>query len=312
MATLPAGIVGAGRTRNGLGPFLATCLERAGCRVTAVAGRSVERAHENATALAQRLGHAVQPCRDLADLCASGIAVMVVASPPEHHLPALQAALAAKLAVLCEKPLVHEQDGAAGAAVASAFVRAGLLLSENCQWPFVLPALQQLYGPSIATSVRHVSLGLAPSRPGREMVRNTLSHVLSLAQAMARVDADTTVSSVSLDRPSLLSTPNVLRLHLQGPDVDLHLALHLDLCLTAPRPAWLEIDGARMDRRICSDQGFFFAGNGHETPVADPMQRLVSRFVECVRMPDPARIAAEGDAVCQRFRLYRDILSRLP
>jgi hypothetical protein len=272
----------------------------------------VERAHENAAVLAQRLGHAVQPCRDLDDLCASGIAVMVVASPPEHHLPALQAALAAKVPVLCEKPLVHEQDGAAGASVAAAFVRAGLPLSENCQWPFVLPALRELYGSSIATPVRHVSLGLAPSRPGREMVQTTLSHVLSLAQAVARVDADTTVSSVSLDRPSLLSTPNVVRFHLQGPHVDLHLALHLDRCVNAPRPAWLEIDGARMDRRIRAGHAFFFAGNGHETSVADPMQRLVSRFVECIRTPNRARVAAEGDAVCQRFRLYRDILNRLP
>src|SRR5262245_11429422 len=95
--TLPTGIVGAGRSRNGLGPFLATFLERAGCRVTAVAGRSPERAEANAAALGERLGHEVRPCRDLDELCTSGIAALVIASPPEHHLAALRAAAAAGL-----------------------------------------------------------------------------------------------------------------------------------------------------------------------------------------------------------------------
>ena len=143
MTPLPAGIVGAGRSRNGLGPFLATFLERAGCRVTAVAGRSAERAVKNAVALGQQLGHAVHPCRDLDELCVTGIVAIVIASPPEHHLAALQAAASARLPVLCEKPLVHEHHTAAAASVVSAFARAGILLTENCHWPFVLPVLQR-------------------------------------------------------------------------------------------------------------------------------------------------------------------------
>jgi Oxidoreductase family, NAD-binding Rossmann fold len=312
MRPLAAGIVGSRRSRNGLGPFLATFLERAGCRVTAVAGRSPARAQEDAAVLGERLGHPVQSCRDLDELCASGISALVIASPPEHHLPALEAALSANLPVLCEKPLVHERHLATAASVVSRFVGTGILLAENCHWPFVLPALPKLYDHSTGDPVRHLSLGLAPPLPGRVMVQNNLPHVLSLAQAVAPVDADTTVDDVSLDRPSLFTVPNMLRFRLRGPYINLKLELHLDICPNPPRPAWLAINGVRMDRRIGRGYTFSFAGNGHEVSVADPMQQLVSRFSEYLRMPNSTCVVAESEAVRQRLRLYSDILSRLP
>jgi hypothetical protein len=311
MTPLPTGMVGAGRSRNGLGPFLATVLERAGCRVTAVAGSSPARAEANAAALVERLGHDVHPCRDLDELCARDIAALVIASPPEHHLAALQAGAAARLPVLCEKPLVHERHFGPGIPLVSGFVGSGLLLSENCHWPFVLPAFRELYPDVSFDSVRHLSLGLGAVTSGRILFQNTLSHVLSLAQAVAHVDADTTVGGVSLDRPSL-SAPNVIRVHVRGPRLDLQLALHLDPWPNPPRPAWLEIDGARVDRRVAPGYTFSFSGNGREVAVPEPMQQLVERFAELVRCPNPSCIAVEGEAVRQRLRLLHDILSRLP
>jgi len=311
MMPLPIGIVGAGRSRNGLGPFLATFLERVGCRVTAVAGSSPPRAEANAAALTHRLEHDVRPCRDLDELCASGIAALVIASPSEHHLAALQAGAAARLPVLCEKPLVAEHQVAAGIPLVSEFVGSGLLLTENCHWPFVLPVFAQFYADVSFDSVRQLSLGLGAVRSGRALFQNTISHVLSLAQAVGHVDDDTAVGGVSLDRPSL-SAPNVIRVHLRGPRLDLRLALHLDPCPNPPRPAWLEIDGVRVDRRVAPDYAFSFSGNGREVAVPDPMQQLVARFAELVRHPNPSCIAVEGELVRQRLRLYHDILSQLP
>lgn len=310
MTPLRVGIVGAGRTRNGLGPFLASCFERAGWRVTAIAGRSAARAEANAEALGKRLGHDVHPCRDLDELCASGIAALVIASPPEHHLAALQAGAAAHLPVLCEKPLVHEHHVASAASLVSRFVDSGLLLAENCQWPFVLPVVRDLYGGSSMASVRRLSLGLGSVTSGRAIVQNTLSHLLSLAQAVAPINPDTVVEAVSLDRPTF-SAPNLIRARLRGPQFDLQLMLHLEACENAPRPAWVAIDGARVDRRIGRDHAFSFWGNGREVPVVDPMQQLVCRFTERLRNPNPSDIAAEGEQVRQRLRLYHEILSRL-
>lgn len=302
--------MGAGRSRNGLGPFLASFLERAGCRVAAIAGRSPARAEANAVALEERLGHDVRPCCDLDELCGSGIAALVIASPPEHHLPALEAGAAARLPVLCEKPLVHDDHFGSGAEVVSRFVGSGLLLTENSHWPFVLPVLRELYGDVSFAAVRQLSLGLGSVTSGRALIQNTLSHLLSLAQAVAHVDADTVADNVWLERPSL-SAPNVIRAHLRGPRLDLWLALHLDPWPNPPRPAWLEIDGARMDRRVGPGHTISFLGNGREVTVADPTQQLVFRFAELLRRPNPSSIAVEGEAVRQRLRLCHDILSCL-
>src|SRR5262245_27683172 len=312
VAPIPVGIVGSGRTRNGLGPMLATFLERSECRVVAVAGRSTERAVANAATLEERLGHAVHPCRDLQELCTSGISALVIASPPEHHLAALQAAVAQRLPVLCEKPLVHELHASDGFTVVDTFIREGTLLMENCQWPFVLPVLQELYGTAPTRDARRISLALGPPVPGRVMVQNIISHVLSLAQAVACVDSQTRVSRVRLDHPSVFTTPNALRCHLEGPLIDLEVTLYLDIYPHPPRPAWFEIDGARIDRTIGPGYTFLFRGNGREVSIPDPVQQLVSCFSECLRIPDSRRIAVEGEVVRERLRLYRAILSSLP
>ena len=120
------------------------------------------------------------------------------------------------------------------------------------------------------------------------------------------------VDGVSLDRPSWRFIPNVLRCHLRGPRIDLALALHFDLGPTSPRPAWLAIDDIRMERRIGRDYAFSFVRNGNEVPVPDPMEQLVFAFSTCLRTAASARTVAESDAVRQRLRLYRDILTRVP
>ena len=81
-----------------------------------------------------------------------------------------------------------------------------------------------------------------------------------------------------LDDPSLFNTPNVLRCHLEGRCIDLEVALYLEIYPEPPRPAWFEIDGARIDRTIGPGYTFIFRGNGREVSIADPVRRLVSSF----------------------------------
>src|ERR1700736_4413687 len=125
---VPIGIVGAGRSRNGLGPVLAEFLEHEGFFVAGVSGRSLERAAANAESIGRKLGHEVNPFSSPTALCASGVAALVIASPAEFHLDALQAAVEAGLPALCEKPLVHETHGQEGAEVIDAFSRKRLPL----------------------------------------------------------------------------------------------------------------------------------------------------------------------------------------
>jgi predicted dehydrogenase len=304
-------MVGAGRSRNGLGPFLAEFLEAAGFAVVGVAGRSPERAAANAEALSLRLGHEVEAFASLAALCGSRVAALAIASPAESHLEALQAGAEAGLPTLCEKPLVHESDGQQGAAVIETFARERLPLLENCQWPYVLPAFVQLHGQVRAGEEVRVAMGLGPPRRGREIVQNTVSHLLSVIQAVGALDPAAVVTDVHLDDPTYTGTHNVLRFRLAGPGRTVEGALHLEICVAPPRPAWLAIDGRRMDRRVGEGHSIAFSGNNREVTIGDPMKELVKHFALLVRSRDPVLVDLDLDLVRQRLDWYRQILGKL-
>jgi Oxidoreductase family, NAD-binding Rossmann fold len=308
-ALIPVGIVGAGRTRAGLGPFLAAFLEQEGFFVAGVSGRSLERAAANAETIGQQLGHEVKPFPSPTALCASGVTALVIASPPEFHIEALQAAAEAGLPALCEKPLVHQNHSKEGAEVIEDFARKRLPLLENCQWPYVLPAFVQLHGAIENGEHRRVEMGLGPPRPGQEMVQNTVSHLLSVVQAVFNSSA--VVSDVSLADPSYKETRNLLRFRLVGRNKTVDGLLHLEICATVPRPAWLAINGCRMDRRVGQGYSIVFAANGVAVAIADPTRELVKHFALLVRNQDPALIDQDRDRIRQRLEWYRLILDKL-
>jgi hypothetical protein len=311
MDSVPVGIVGAGRSRHGLGPFLAGFMERAGCRVVAVAGASLDRAQRNALDLGQRLAHPVRACRDLEELATAGIAAMVVSSPVAFHLYALRVALAAGLPVLCEKPLVDEPQLAEGLSVIGAFRQARVLLTENCQWPFVLPALMQHSASPVVPPFRQVAIGFAPPRTGRAMARGLLPHLLSVIQALAPLDSDTRVEDVCWDRPPS-GELSVLRFRLNGPQVDIAASLYqLEVSQTPPRPFWIEVNQTRFVRQVATDYSFAFACGGAAFPVPDPTMRLVQRFADWLRDPDQAGIDREISLVHQRLEVYQKLLAKL-
>jgi hypothetical protein len=304
-------MVGAGRSRNGLGPFLAEFLEAAGFVVVGVAGRSPERAAANAEALGRRLGHEVNACASLAALCRSGVAALVIASPAEFHLEALHAGASARLPTLCEKPLVHESDGQQGAAVIETFARERLPLLENCQWPYVLPAFVQLHGAIRAGAEVRVEMGLGPPRRGREMVQNTVSHLLSVVQAVATLDSGAVVTDVEIDDPTYNATNNMLRFCLAGSGRTVEGVLHLEICVAPPRPAWLAIDGRRIDRKVGEGHAIAFSAQGEDVAIGDPMRALVKHFALLVRRRDPALMDRDRALVRQRLDWYRQILGKL-
>jgi predicted dehydrogenase len=302
------GIVGAGRTRNGLGPFLAAFAERAGLLVHGVSGRNTASAAAAATALAARLGHPVAVYADAGSLAAD-VDALIVSSPPAHHLEGLGAALAAGIPCLCEKPLVTPAQTAAGRAAVAEFTRRGLLLAENCQWPFVLPVLRELFPPARLQPVTAVAMGLSPAEPGVAMVQDSLSHLLSVAQALVPL-ADTEATAVALTDPTLRSPHNALTFRLRtAAGGELACALHLQVGRTQPRPAWLQVNDCRVDRRIGADYALAFAAGDRAIAVADPMQALVYGFSQQIQEPNRERAAAAANDIARRLRLYAGIIA---
>jgi hypothetical protein len=339
---LRVGLLGPARARVGTGPFLARWLERSGLHVVAAAGRDLARTTAAAReldelladdALRRRERDATRPFASLAAMLTEARPdVLVVASPPDSHRDALRAALAMGgevRAVLCEKPLVRPDEMGSVDALLDGFVAADVLLVENCQWPFALGAFDALW-PGLIESrgVRRIAMGLSPVGHGLDMVLDSLSHVLSVVQAVVRPGPGARVFDVRFATRDEAAEQQVVEFRLGGADgADVSVALTLRRAEVQPRPAWIAVDGKRVDRRIrVEDYGFGFSrGEGEDpeprSPVAfatgdpavvevpDPMGALVRHFADAVSaLPDAARVAATAAGIRQRCRMYADVL----
>jgi predicted dehydrogenase len=298
--------------------------------VAGIAGRDRARTAAVAERLAAEFGHPVAVFADAPALAHSGVAALVVAAPPEHHEVGLRAALAAGIACLCEKPLVPAERIAAGRELVAAFGGAGLLLFENCQWPYVLPALAALHPRrERASAPRLVAMGLSPSQAGAAMVADSLSHLLSVVQALLPDDAELQLRAAAHDARSPAATADVVRLSFDwraaaadarcgapaglptGPPTGLTAELHLQVCPQPPRPAWLAVDGVRMDRQIGPDHAIAFAAAARTLAIADPMDQLVAAFAAALARPEPLAAARESRRIDARLRCYGAALSAL-
>lgn len=311
------GIVGAGRTRQGLGPYLASWLERAGAHVAGVSGRQLAGAEVAAVTLSEQLQHPVAAYPNARELACS-VDALVVACPVPGHLNGLDAALAAGVPCLCEKPLVFVADTELGLERCARFAERELLLVENCQWPFVLGAFDELFPGHLERPAQTFEMRLSPAWPGPEMIADSLSHVLSLVQAVAALGPDAEVQNVTQSDASADAQSNTVRFDVVGGTENVAVALHLQCCPQQPRPAWFAIDGHRVDRKLGENYAISFVSeDGRTANVQDPLAQLVYGFVANLKANHRARKATQSertdalDAIAVRLRLYRDVIGGL-
>lgn len=311
-SALRVGLVGPGRTRDGLGPFLARHLLAAGARVVAVCGRDLARTTDAAQSLARSLGNPVAAHVDLASMLRTApLDALVIAAPIASHLPALQQAVAFGLPTLCEKPLVDADETDAALAALQGLRAAGAPLVENCQWPYALRALRRL-GAAIAARPARFAQRLSPSGAGRSMLVDSLSHFLSLLQEVAAIDGARCVD-VEFSSREPQATEMTLSGALRAPDVDLEFRLELVQCPQQPRPAWFAVDDLRCERHLLLPQYHWqFEFGGRRETVGDPQASLVYDFVSLASEPrsesnlDVAR--SLSSAIRTRARLFREIV----
>lgn len=310
-AGVRVGVVGAGRTRQGLGPFLARWFEAAGAEVVGVSGRSVPRARAAANSLASALGHPVAAHPDARSLAAA-VDLLVVACPVEGHLDGLDAALEAGVACLCEKPLTSWRELDRCVELVQAFRARGLLLAENCQWPYALDALDQLFPGARGRPIRAVSMRLSPAWPGPLMVEDSLSHLLSLLQALVPLPRDARVRDVSQSDPGDAARDNVVQFSVCGDRADVRAELSLRCCAEQPRPAWIQVEDVRLDREIGDDYAIAFrAEDGRVCNVRDPLAQLVYGVLGDLQANRRERSDDIADAIELRAKLYGRVLRGL-
>jgi len=259
--------------------------------------------------LARDLGHPVVPHGAVEDALSEDLDVLVIAAPVPVHLPALRAACGSGVAVLCEKPLGMPDESGALESILDQFLAADQLLMENCQWPEALPAWRQLFPGAEGLEVGAVAMGLAPSAIDG-MLEDSLSHLISVLQALAPAGPDPVISGLRVDDAPGGGAGRVYEFSVQADAGAVQCRLELTPQEHQPRPAWLSVNGCRMEREIDSrSYSVSFRGANRSVSIGDPMARLVYRFVRAVEgSGEHERIRAESDAVRQRTRIYHRCL----
>ena len=279
-------VIGAGRTRNGTGPFLAAFCAQAGAEVAAV---HTNRAESAAAVLDRLRTHQTREAVAYTDparmLESEALDALVIASPATTHAPWLEAALERGLPVLCEKPLVWGLPDPGGAArrLAEGFREAGLWLAVQAQWPQTLPTFRHLHPDAPACPARF-EMGLAPPATGLDMLVESLSHPLSLLAHLAP-DPEATLVGVRVRR---VAQNWEVRFGYRARGARIEARIDVLHAPEQPRPAWYALDGYRVDRIVeMEPYRMWFDAGGHMVPLPDPTRMLVRSFLDDVASDRP-------------------------
>jgi NAD(P)-dependent dehydrogenase (short-subunit alcohol dehydrogenase family) len=305
-------LVGAGRTRQGLGPFVARDLQAAGAEVVAFCTSRPETVAPTRALLAAQ-GVACGGFSSLEALLAAdlGLEALAILTPPGAHLEGLQAALEHGLHALCEKPLLLA-PAAEVEALAAAFEARGLVLVENCQWPCTLDTAWAVLGREPGAPPRTFAMGLTPEGRGRKLLEDALSHPLSLLQGLHGA-RDGAAAGLRLANARIRPwrAGYTLAWTVEGPHGRTEVEVLLDPAAVSPKPAWYALDGARVDRRIDSaSYRMSLEGPERSLPLPDPLtQHIASVTATLAATLSGAAPPPSTGALVERARLLAQLLA---
>jgi hypothetical protein len=306
-------LIGARRAHQGLGPFVAKFLAKAGATIPAFLGTSQA---NNAQAAAELESLAGLTCAGYTDLSAllneHKVDALAILSPPGTHADYLRQAVENGLHVLCEKPFVLQGRNASDGVddLLCEFDRAQLLIEENCQWPRLLESFAELFGRDSLSAPQRFAMGLSPSAQGVHMGSDSLSHPLSLLQGR-----DPGPARVSQVRVEVNGDQGGFRVdfRFQGPTQDLECAIFLEDSPERPRPAWFQFDSRRADRLIRASDYAIFLGEGSRQVLApDPMELHLREFVDNLGRTLSGTAPQSTAPILDRARMLTDLLAAFP
>ena len=180
-------VIGAGRTNNGIGPYIAKFFQHNNAEVAAVLGTTEASARKAAEGLS--IGGRRPRCyTDLNTLIRrESLDIAVIASPTDTHLAYLTACIDAGLHIFCDKPFIDPRLPHVKEILDNLFqetARRALTIAMNSQCPFLLPEYERLCGRLSSDDATHFSIRLSPMVDGRAMIPDSVPHALSLMYAV--------------------------------------------------------------------------------------------------------------------------------
>ena len=183
MILLNVSIIGAGRTRNGIGEYIGKYFHKLGARVTSVLTTTEKTALQASSAL-RKYGIEAHPYTSFEEMVRiEKPDAVVIASPSSTHYEYLLKCLDSGLHIFCEKPFVWDDYEDFQKRAEDIFEKARekkITIAMNSQWPFSVDAYEKICGEIRIGETNRFSMRMSPFSPGRAMLPESVPHPLSI------------------------------------------------------------------------------------------------------------------------------------
>ncbi|PIV19799.1 MAG: hypothetical protein COS40_15850 [Deltaproteobacteria bacterium CG03_land_8_20_14_0_80_45_14] len=275
-------IIGAGRTRNGIGEYIGKYFHKHGGKVTSVLG-TTEKTSLQASCALRKYGIEARPYTDFDQMVrAEKSDAVVIASPSSTHYGYLLECIDSGLHIFCEKPLIWNGHTDLRKRVEEIFEKAlpkKLTIAMNSQWPFSIDAYEALCGKIMIQKSNAFFIKMSPPFPGREMIPESVPHALSLLYCLLGVGEIKDLSFES-DGAKEMSIKFSYLFGTETCDVFIRLAFQE----TPPRDFSFGLNDKIVFRSLDpEDYEIYFNYGDKKLRIVDPLELSVKNFMEAVQ-----------------------------
>lgn len=291
---------------SGIGKNHARWFKQNGAEVTAFLGSSPGSVQRTEELLRGSIGFQGQGYTDLGELLTQARPDAVcISSPNNLHYEQAKACIEAGVAVLCEKPLVHdalwtdEGNLVRAGELVSAAKSQNVLLGMQTQYAFAAPAIAEMAGvaPAELTEFSMVmeTKNLIPGREGRALWIDLAPHPLSVLQTLVP-DAELVSEDIEFHSEALHSSARFTVRRPNGTPIRAHVTIG---CVPGQEPERLvTLNGQAVEYAGFKDSDGIFKAKmwrqgGEPVVLPDFVDSLIRNFIRSWQ--GEATLAADGN-----------------
>jgi predicted dehydrogenase len=274
-------IIGAGRTRNGIGEYIAKYFHKNGTEIISLLG-TTQRTSINASAALRKYGIEAKPFVEFNEMIGDekpdGV---VIASPSSTHYEYLLKCVDLGLNIFCEKPFISCEEAGMGEKVKDIFIKAKekeLTIAMNSQWPFSFESYERICGKVELKKSNQFVIHLSPFSVGREMIPDSVPHALSLLYHLFGAGE---IEDLNFERKEEreITISFTYRFGIQECDV----LIKLKFQESQPRGLSFGFNGKTVVRSIdFENYSIYFSDGNKKLKIVDPLDLSVKNFMESV------------------------------
>ena len=281
MIRLNVSIIGAGRTRNGIGEHIGKYFHQHGAKVTSVLGTTVATSLQASSAL-RKYGIEAHPYTNFNEMVRSEKPdAVVIASPSSTHYEYLLQCVDSGLHIFCEKPFIWDDAIDLRERMEDIFQKARekkLAIAMNSQWPFSIDAYETLCGKIVIKKLNTFFIKMSPPFAGREMIPESVPHALSLLYCLLGVGEIDDLNFES-DGKKEMSIKFSYLFETRACDVVIKLIFQD----TLPRDLSFGLNDRIVSRSLgLEDYEIYFHYGDKKLRIVDPLALSVQNFMEAV------------------------------